>query len=59
MGEQNGVHDTKRCYTASQEEESLPFVTLWLDLEDTMQSEISQAVVQMLCDVTSLRSLLL
>lgn len=52
------VRDTRRSYLASVEEEALLSVTLWMNLENTMLSEIIQAVVQMLCDVTSLRNLL-
>ena len=35
---------TKEYYTAERKKELLPFMTAWMELEDIMLSEISQAV---------------
>ena len=35
---------TMEYYTAEKKKELLPFVTVWIDLESIMLSEISQAV---------------
>ena len=33
-----------KCYAAERKEELLPFVTMWMELESIMLSEVSQAV---------------
>ena len=35
---------TMQCYSAVKKKKALPFVTVWMDLENIMLSEISQVV---------------
>ena len=43
-GSKNWYIHTMECYTAERKKELLPFVTAWMEMENIMLSEISQAV---------------
>lgn len=46
-----------RYYTALKKREILSFATTWVELEDIIPSEISQAEKQTLCDLTAMWNL--